>query len=104
MTEWVTVTSWPRLQQQGRALARVAGHELAIFCVDGQPHAIEDSCPHSGASLCLGPLDGHTVQCRAHGLRFDLRTGAQTGCPQGLQARVYPLRVEGDDVQALLSS
>jgi len=88
----------------GACIGACGRHELAIFCVDGQAHAIEDSCPHSGASLCLGPLEGHTVQCRAHGLRFDLRTGAQAGCPQGLQARVYPLRVEGDDVQAQLSS
>ena len=37
--------------------------------------AIDDSCPHQGASLCGGRLEGRVIQCCAHGLRFDLRSG-----------------------------
>jgi len=102
MSGWTTVASWQRLQTQGRALARVAGFELAIFHIEGQAFAIEDSCPHAGASLCLGALSGSTVQCRAHGLRFDVRTGAQPGCPEALKVRVFPLRITGDEVLAHL--
>ena len=48
---------------------------LAIFNVEGDLFAIDDSCPHQGASLCGGRLDGRVIQCCAHGLRFDLRSG-----------------------------
>lgn len=102
MAEWITATTWQRLQEQGRALVRLDGHEIAVFGIDGQAFAIDDSCPHAGASLCQGPLNGHMVQCRAHGLRFDIRTGALAGSKDGLQARVYAVRVVADEVQVLM--
>ena len=52
-----------------------AGYDLAVFRVGDAVYAIDDSCPHAGASLVMGQLDGATVSCRAHGLRFDLATG-----------------------------
>ena len=63
-------------------------------------HAIADSCPHNGASLATGQLEGTTIKCRAHGLRFDIATG----CPRGAggfavrtyRARVHDGRVEVD--------
>ncbi|MGE8317943.1 MAG: Rieske (2Fe-2S) protein [Comamonas sp.] len=99
MDEWITIASWANVSTTHRALVRVAGHEIAVFVVDGQPYAIEDSCPHAGAALCRGALDGHLVQCPAHGLRFDLRTGGLAGCQDGLKARTYSVRVEGDAIQ-----
>lgn len=48
---------------------------LALFNVDGELYAVDDSCPHQGASLAGGRLDGRVIQCCAHGLRFDLTTG-----------------------------
>lgn len=59
----------------GRALFEFEGKSLALFNVDGQLLAIDDSCPHQGASLCGGRLEGRVIQCGAHGLRFDLRSG-----------------------------
>lgn len=54
---------------------RIEGFNFAIFNVQGTLYAIDDTCPHAGASLSAGQVDGRTVQCRAHGLRFDLLTG-----------------------------
>ena len=73
-----------------RALLRRHGLEIALFNVDGQVYAINDSCPHAGAALCTGRLEGHTVQCPAHGLRFDLRTGAMPG-NAALRVAAYPV-------------
>ncbi|MBP5958569.1 Rieske 2Fe-2S domain-containing protein [Pseudomonas anatoliensis] len=58
-----------------RALFEFDDKSLAIFNVEGDLFAIDDSCPHQGASLCGGRLDGRVIQCCAHGLRFDLRSG-----------------------------
>lgn len=100
MAEWTLAVSWGRLQAQGRARVSLPGLELALFLIDGEVHAIEDACPHAGASLCRGPLNGLRVQCPAHGLRFDLRTGAMPG--GGLQLKVFPSRIVGDEVQVRL--
>lgn len=96
MAEWVAVARAETLEPARRALVRFDGHEVAIFRVDGTLHALEDSCPHGGASLCTGRLEGGHVQCLAHGLRFRLGDGALAGTPAGarpaLGARVFPIR------------
>jgi 3-phenylpropionate/trans-cinnamate dioxygenase ferredoxin component len=65
----------------GRKLKFVDGSAVVLFNVDGVVHAIDDSCPHKGASLLNGRLDGHVLQCPAHGLRFDIVSGCVVGAP-----------------------
>ncbi|WP_321937721.1 Rieske (2Fe-2S) protein [Paraburkholderia sp. J8-2] len=62
-----------------RKLAFVDGRSIVLINVDGTIHAIDNSCPHSGASLASGQLEGCVLRCPAHGLRFDLRTGCVAG-------------------------
>lgn len=57
----------------------VDDRSIVVFNVDGALYAIDDSCPHNGASLANGPLEGCVLRCPAHGLRFDLRTGCTPG-------------------------
>lgn len=78
-----------------RALFEFTDYSLALFNVDGQLYAIDDSCPHQGASLCGGRLQGRVIQCCAHGLRFDLATGYLLNSTQ-LKVAIYPVeRVDG---------
>ncbi len=51
------------------------GLDLAVFRRGEQVYAINDSCPHAGASLSTGRLEGLMVACRAHGLKFNISTG-----------------------------
>ena len=83
-----------------RALLRVDGHCIALFNVEGVLYAIDDSCPHAGSSLLGGVLSGRTVQCRAHGLRFDLVTGRMPGA-ESLGVRTY--RVETCDGRTMIT-
>ncbi|WP_460125167.1 Rieske (2Fe-2S) protein [Pseudomonas sp. S2_C03] len=75
MTRRIPVPAGKYPQAGGRALFEFEDKSLALFNVDGQLFVIDDSCPHQGASLCGGRLDGQVIQCCAHGLRFDLRSG-----------------------------
>jgi 3-phenylpropionate/trans-cinnamate dioxygenase ferredoxin subunit len=76
-----------------RSLWRVDGLAIALFNVMDALYAINDACPHAGASLFNGTLDGRTVQCRSHGLRFDLLTGCmQTSRNFGVRAYGIELR------------
>jgi 3-phenylpropionate/trans-cinnamate dioxygenase ferredoxin subunit len=98
MAEWVDVTAAEQLPEGGRWLARRGVCEVALFHVDGRLYAIDDSCPHAGASLAMAKLDGTTVTCRAHGLRFDLGSGCMRG-GAGLQVRTYPVRVRDGRIE-----
>jgi 3-phenylpropionate/trans-cinnamate dioxygenase ferredoxin subunit len=49
-------------------------------------------------SLDDGELVDGQVQCLCHGSVFDLTTGEPTELPATEPIRVYPVRVEADDV------
>jgi nitrite reductase/ring-hydroxylating ferredoxin subunit len=85
----------------GRAVLRIDGHCVALFHVSGKYYAIADGCPHQGASLAGGKLDGPYVQCQAHGLRFHLATGSLANVPQ-MKVAVYPITIEADGVYLTL--
>lgn len=86
-----------------RALLDIERRNLALFNVEGQFYAIDDSCPHQGSSLCAGKLEGRVIQCRAHGLRFDLASGQLLNSPQVKVAR-YPVERDGDRLYIVILS
>ncbi len=92
MTRFVTVARLADLPPGTSKLVRVDKWEIALFNVDGDVYAIEDSCPHAGASLATGRLRGRTIHCRAHGLHFDLATGCMQGV-EGVRASTFPVAI-----------
>ena len=87
----------------GRALFEFDDKSLALFNVDGQLYVIDDSCPHQGASLCGGRLEGRVIQCCAHGLRFDLHSGYLLNS-SALRVACYPVEVDGEQVFIVIDS
>jgi 3-phenylpropionate/trans-cinnamate dioxygenase ferredoxin subunit len=85
----------PRLDEvpegTGKAV-ELAGKPIALFNVSGQIYAIDDTCPHFGASLGLGTLDGRIVTCRMHGMRIDVVTGCFPAS-EGFAVTSYPVMV-----------
>ena len=61
-----------------------------------------DGCPHQGASLCGGKLEGEVIQCCAHGLRFNLNTGYLLGSTQ-LRVNRYPVERAGDQLHIVVA-
>lgn len=53
----------------------VDGIQVAVFNRGGQLCAIDNVCPHAGASLAEGMLDGPEVLCPLHNFRFNIHTG-----------------------------
>jgi nitrite reductase/ring-hydroxylating ferredoxin subunit len=84
-------------ERNGRVLLACEGRSIALFNVAGALYAIDDSCPHQGASLCGGRLEGRVIQCCAHGLRFDLASGYLVNS-KALKVASYPVQQEGDEV------
>ncbi len=68
------------------------GAEVVLIRLDGQYHAYDGRCPHSGTPLAEGRLDGTSLICGAHEWEFDARTGAginpRTACLKRHEVRV----------------
>jgi NAD(P)H-dependent nitrite reductase small subunit len=78
-------------------MVEVAEEEIALFNFNGQFHAISDMCPHRGASLAEGFLDGGKVFCPWHCFDFNLKTGECSMVPS-LRVQTYEVKVEGEDI------
>ena len=76
----------------------IAGRRIALFNVDGKIHAMDDVCPHAGAPLSEGRLNGCVITCPWHGWSFDVTTGRMPGMDQDCQA-VHSVIINGDQVE-----
>jgi nitrite reductase (NADH) small subunit/3-phenylpropionate/trans-cinnamate dioxygenase ferredoxin subunit len=79
--------------------AKAGGKTLAIFNVNGTFFAIDDTCPHRGASLWEGEIEGPYVTCPWHAATFDVTTGAHLSPPARSDVACYKVQVIGDEVQ-----
>ena len=75
----------------------INGKPVAVFHVDGNFYAINDTCLHRGGPLGEGELDGKIVICPWHGWRYDVTTGANEIVPD-LPTQKYEVKVDGDDI------
>lgn len=77
---------------------------VALFCDDGDVHALDDTCTHAGASLSEGGVRDGAVRCPRHGAPFDLRTGEALGYPASEDVRTYETKVEDGVVYVRVES
>lgn len=66
---------------------------IAVFNVDGELYAIDDTCTHQDASLSDGWLEDCAVECPLHAACFDLRTGMPSGPPAKTPVRTHQVVV-----------
>ena len=72
---------------------------VAIFLeTDGTYYAIDDLCPHMGASLASGHFSDGVVTCPWHAWSFDTRDGAWCDNRQ-LKIDTFKVRVQDDEIQ-----
>lgn len=75
----------------------VNGRALALFNIAGKFYALDDVCPHRGASLGAGFVDGARVLCPAHLFDFDLATG-RCSAVNGMLVATYEVRMEDEHI------
>jgi nitrite reductase/ring-hydroxylating ferredoxin subunit len=78
---------------------------VAIFNLAGEFFALANECPHAGASLAHGDINGECVSCRIHHWRFSIRDGTylDENKPR-YNAHRFDLRVVGDELQVDLDA
>ena len=82
----------------GEAVRVVAEVPIAVFNVDGELFAIDDTCTHQDASLADGWVEGCAVECPLHAACFDLRTGIPSGPPARIPVRTHEVVVTDGNV------
>ena len=80
----------------------VEGEMIAIFNIDGEFFAINDTCSHAQASLSEGSIENGVVTCPWHGAQFDIKTGKNLTMPAPMPVQTYQLKIEGDVIKVVL--
>lgn len=98
MSEFVTVAKVGDIPEgEGRAY-EYNDQMVAVFNDNGEYRAIDDMCPHMGASLASGHLEGCIVTCPWHAWSFDTKDGSWCD-NRRLKVDVYRVRLVGDEIQ-----
>lgn len=80
---------------------KILGRNLVLFrTLAGKPVALDDRCAHRSYPLSKSTLDGDTIVCRYHGLRYDAQGNcidvpSQARCPKGIGVAQYPMVERG---------
>ena len=102
MADFVEAAQLDQVPLGTSKVVKLMDKNVALFNVDGNIYAIEDTCLHAGASLGAGKLNGIIVTCRAHGLRYDVTTGHLTSSPE-LGVASYPVKLVDGKIMVAIS-
>ena len=91
------VASIHEIPESGGIAVDVGERRIALFRLEGELFALDETCPHRGGPLHAGLLERGVVLCPWHQWQFDLRTGCSPVNPLS-RVRVYAVRVEGEEV------
>ncbi|WP_459195124.1 Rieske (2Fe-2S) protein [Halosimplex sp. J119] len=68
-------TDLESLREEGRAVASVGGHSVALFHHEGEVYGVDNRCPHMGFPLSKGTVEDGLLTCHWHHARFELSCG-----------------------------
>jgi nitrite reductase (NADH) small subunit/3-phenylpropionate/trans-cinnamate dioxygenase ferredoxin subunit len=98
MSEFHTVCKMQDLKENEGKTVAIGHRMIAVFNIGGQPYAIDDTCPHMGASLSGGYVENGVVTCPWHAWRFRVTDGVWADNPR-IKIGCHQVHVVGDDVQ-----
>ena len=99
---FVTVARVGELQPGEMTYVDVNNTPVCLINLDGEYHALNDTCTHEEASLSDGTIDGDIIECPLHGGCFEIRTGQPAAMPVVVPVERYAVRIAGGDVQVAL--
>jgi len=96
------VAGWDHELIDGKLLSRMLLNENVLLYrgESGKVVAMNDRCPHRGALLSQGRLEGDAVRCMYHGIKFDgagkcVQIPGQDLIPPKMRVRTYPVHEAG---------
>ena len=73
--------------------------DVAVFNIDGEYFAIEDTCTHDGGCLTGGRIEGDIIECPRHGAQFNIKTGAALSAPAYEDLQIFAVRLNNGMLQ-----
>jgi naphthalene 1,2-dioxygenase ferredoxin component len=101
-TNWVTVArraDVPAGQVKG---VKVGKQEIALYNLDGEYYATDNVCSHAYAQLSDGFIERGQIVCPLHAGCFDIKTGKALEPPAEEDIKIFPTRLNGDDIQVAI--
>ncbi|MDP3879502.1 MAG: Rieske 2Fe-2S domain-containing protein [Dehalococcoidales bacterium] len=111
-SDFIPIAKTTQLKDGAMIEARAGDREILLARVGKQYYAADNICPHMGARLALGTLQGTVVTCPRHRSKFDLKDGRiirwtdWTGIKASVSKlfrsprplSVHAVKVSGDDI------
>lgn len=101
MAEFRTVARVEEISEGQAEAFALAGRIVAVFHHAGRFYAIDDTCPHMGASLAQGTVMEGAVSCCWHAWRFNLGDGTWMDNPR-LKVDTFEVRVQNGEIQVAI--
>ena len=98
MSRFVTVARVGQIREGSGETFQVGDRLVAVFNERGDYYAIDDVCPHMGASLGAGEVCDGVVACPWHAWRFCIHDGTWRDSPR-VKIDSFEVRVVGDEIQ-----
>jgi 3-phenylpropionate/trans-cinnamate dioxygenase ferredoxin component len=102
MTDYVDVCAFADIANGKHRAYVVAGRSILIFRFGTKLFAIENRCSHLEFPLEGGRQIGFEIICRAHGAKFDVRTGKALGGPAVDPVRRFDVRTRDGRIEVRL--
>ena len=93
MSEWTAVGTRDQVEPDNPLAAKVGELAVGIYDVDGDLHAVEDTCPHAQAMLTQGFTEGCEVECPLHNAVFDVTSGKHLRGEPCRDIKTFPVRL-----------
>ena len=78
---------------------------IALFNLEGEVHALDNTCPHAGGPLGEGTVEGDEIACPWHGWKFHIPTGTCRKNPSpSWNVQRYDVRIIDGIIQVALPS
>ena len=97
--KWVNVAALSALGEGKMLGVEVGDLLIALYNVEGEIYATDNTCTHAFAMLTDGFLDGDIIECPLHGGCFKVKTGEGQGAPITENLRTYPVRIVADAIE-----
>lgn len=101
MSQFHDVAPLTELPENEGFLFRSGPHQLAIFRRGDQVFAMDNVCPHAGASLAHGYCDETSVACPWHCWEFEISTG-KCLTVEGFDVDTFEVKIEDGVVKVQL--
>lgn len=105
MEMWFDVAMETDLQPGQAKLVDADDVFIAVYNLEGEFYALEDTCTHDHVPILAcglsleDTLDGDQIICPRHGARFEVKTGKALTPPAFEDVAMFPVRVHNGMVQ-----